>query len=300
VQGTAAEIAGFLSIPDDEIDYTCAGINHLAFYLTLTRNGQDLYPLLRELLGSGHYPAFERVRFSVLRDFGYFVTESSEHFSEYVPWFIKQGREDLIDRYSVPLDEYPARCEDQIAEWEETRQALLSGATNARRKPAMPGSWTRKLAAQQRANPAMATTIQREMQARQAKKRQGHSGEYGTLIVHSMETGQPRVVYGNVANHGLIENLPADCCVEVPCLVDGNGIQPVRVGAIPPQLASLMQTNINVQRMTVEASISGKRDHVFQAALLEPHTAAELSPDEIRSLVDDLIAAHGDWLPEFH
>jgi alpha-galactosidase len=301
VQGTAAEIAAFLGIPDDEIDYTCAGINHLAFYLTLTRDGQDLYPLLRELLGSGHYPAFERVRFSVLRDFGYFVTESSEHFSEYVPWFIKQGREDLIAQHNVPLDEYPARCEDQIAEWEETRRSLVSGGDDGvGSKPALSGSWTRKLAAQQRSDPHMAESMRQELLSRKSKTRQGHSGEYGTLIVHSIETGLPRVVYGNVTNHGLIDNLPPDCCVEVPCLVDGNGMQPVRVGAIPPQLASLMQTNINVQRMTVEASIRGKREHIYQAALLDPHTAAELPPNDIRSLVDDLITAHGDWLPEFH
>jgi alpha-galactosidase len=146
----------------------------------------------------------------------------------------------------------------------------------------------------------MAESMRQELLSRKSKTRQGHSGEYGTLIVHSIETGLPRVVYGNVTNHGLIDNLPPDCCVEVPCLVDGNGMQPVRVGAIPPQLASLMQTNINVQRMTVEASIRGKREHIYQAALLDPHTAAELPPNDIRSLVDDLITAHGDWLPEFH
>ena len=300
VQGTAAEIAAFLGIPAEEIDYTCAGINHMAFYLTLTRNGHDLYPALQDLLAKGNYPAFERVRFSVLRDFGYFVTESSEHFSEYVPWFIKDGREDLIDQFNVPLDEYPARCEDQIAEWADTRRSLVSASSkNADQESRMPGSWTRKLAAQQRSDPALAEAIRQEMLVRQANKRTGHSGEYGTLIVHSMESGQPRVIYGNVTNNGLIENLSPDCCVEVPCLVDRNGIQPVRVGAIPPQLSSLMQTNINVQRMTVEASRTGRRDRVYQAAMLDPHTAAELSPDEIRSLVDDLIAAHGDWLPKF-
>ncbi|CAN5633563.1 alpha-glucosidase/alpha-galactosidase [soil metagenome] len=306
VQGTAAEIAGFLGIPAAEIDYTCAGINHLAFYLTLTHNSSDLYPALKQLLASGHYPAFERVRFSLLRDFGYFVTESSEHFSEYVPWYIKAGRDNLIEQFNVPLDEYPARCEDQLADWLETRRALIPAGADSgdeidlKRKPGMPGSWTRKLAAQQRSNPAMAESIRQEMIERQRNKKAGHSGEYGSLIIHSMETNQPRVVYGNVANNGLIENLPPDCCVEVPCLVDRNGIRPIHVGQIPPQLASLMQTNINVQRMTVEASLTGKRDPIYQAAMLDPHTAAELSPDEIRSLVDDLIAAHGDWLPEFH
>jgi len=306
VQGTAAEIAGFLGFPADEVEYTCAGINHMAFYQTLTRRGEDLYPALRALVDSGRYPAYEGVRFSVLRDFGYFVTESSEHFSEYVPWYIKQGREDLIELFNVPLDEYPARCEDQIADWEGTRQTILSAGANAgdptelEQAFKIPGSYTRKLAAQQRCDPSMTDSIQQDMRERQSKKQAGHSGEYGSLIIHSMETKQPRVIYGNVANHGLIDNLPADCCVEVPCLVDGHGVQPVRVGAIPPQLASLMQTNINVQRMTVEASITGKRAHIYQAAMLDPHTAAELSPNEIRSMVDDLITAHGEWMPEFH
>ena len=125
------------------------------------------------------------------------------------------------------------------------------------------------------------------------------SHEYGSAIIHSLETGQPRVVYGNVPNHGLIDNLPAGCCVEVPCLVDRNGIQPTAIGALPPQLAALMQTNINVQALTVEAALTGKREHIYHAAMLDPHTAAELDLDQIHALVDDLIAAHGDWLPAY-
>ena len=123
--------------------------------------------------------------------------------------------------------------------------------------------------------------------------------EYGAYIIHSLETGTPRVIYGNVANDQLIDNLPAGCCVEVPCLVDRNGIQPTRIGALPPQLAALMMTNVNVQSLTVEAALTGRREHIYHAAMLDPHTAAELDPEQIFALVDDLIAAHGDWLPAY-
>ncbi|CAN5552608.1 alpha-glucosidase/alpha-galactosidase [soil metagenome] len=301
VQGTAEEIAMYLDIPPDEISYTCAGINHMAFYLSLYRNGNDLYPDLRELLPSGNFPVYERVRFGLLRDFGFFVTESSEHFSEYVPWFIKSGRSDLIDHYHIPLDEYPTRCVDQIADWERTRSALLSEAASVYDvepdRNRLSGSAERKLSRQEGVDQKLAARLRRTLLEKRDRRANGHSGEYGSLIIHSIETGQPRVIHGNVPNCGLITNLPLDCCVEVPCLVDSHGVQPVHVGKIPDQLASLMHTNINVQRMTVEASRTGSLDHVYQAAMLDPHTAAELSPDEIRSLVDDLISAHGDLIP---
>jgi alpha-galactosidase len=148
-------------------------------------------------------------------------------------------------------------------------------------------------------DPARAEQLRQQVMQEVSQRRSGHSGEYGTLIIHSMETGQPRVIYGNVANHGLIDNLPDGCCVEVPCLVDKNGIQPTHIGRLPPQLAAVMRTNINVQSLTVEAALTGKREHVYQAALLDPHTAAELDPEQIWSLVDDLIEAHGDLLPAF-
>jgi alpha-galactosidase len=126
-----------------------------------------------------------------------------------------------------------------------------------------------------------------------------HSGEYGSLIIHSMETGQQRTIYGNVPNHGLIDNLPDGCCVEVPCWVDKNGVQPVRIGALPPHLAALIQTNVNVQALTVEAALTRKREHIYHATMLDPHTAAELDLAQIWSMVDELIAAHGEWLPQF-
>ena len=258
VQHTAGELAADLGIPADEIDYLCAGINHVAFYLKLEHRGEDLYPRLREVVAQGRVPDRNRVRYDLLGRVGYFVTESSEHFSEYTPWYIKRGREDLIERYNVPLDEYPRRCERQIAEWDELRRRLQ--------------------------DPNEPLQI-------------GRSVEYGARIVHARETGVPTVVYGNVENRGLIDNLPEGCCVEVPCLVDRNGVQPVRVGSLPPQLAALMQTNINVQALTVEAALTAKREHVYHAAMLDPHTAAELDLDQIWRLVDDLLAAHRDWLP---
>ena len=232
------------------------------------------------------------------------MTESSEHFSEYVPWFIKQGRDDLIRRYNIPLDEYPARCEDHIAEWGEYHTALAAPEPGAlaryeeQQRGQLSGMTERRLAVVDRENPEIAASLRKEALSRRADDETEHSDEYGTLIIHSIESGQPRVVNGNVANRASIANLPQRCCVEVPCLVDRNGLQPTMVGPLPSQLAALMQTNINVQELTVEASLTGKREHVYQAAMLDPHTAAELDPEQICALVDDLLEAHGSLIPE--
>ena len=264
VQGTAEQLARDIGVPVADINYLCAGINHMAFYLRFERRAaggvEDLYPLIRRVVEEGRVPDWNRTRYDLFARFGYFVTESSEHLSEYVPWYIKRDRPDLIARYNIPLDEYITRCETQIDAWEAIRQ-LLEDET-------------------------MALAVER-------------THEYGAYIIHSLETGQPRVVYGNVANDHLIDNLPQGACVEVPCLVDRNGIQPTRVGALPPQLAALMMTNVNVQSLTVEAALTGRREHIYHAAMLDPHTAAELDPEQIYALVDDLIAAHGDWLPTY-
>ena len=305
VFGTAHELAHILGVPPQETDYLCAGINHMAFYLRLEHCGRDLYPRLREVAEAGAYPSYERVRFDVLHKFGYFVTESSEHFSEYTPWFIKDGRDDLIERYRIPLDEYPARCRDQIADWGSMRQALLAADPEAvaryeaDRRAHLVGMWERRLSVIARDDPEEAGLMRSRLTAERAERGARHSGEYGTLIIDSMETGQPRVVYGNVRNGSSIANLPEDCAVEVPCLVDVNGVQPTQVGAIPPQLAAMMQTNINVQRLTVEAALTGKREHIYHAAMLDPHTAAELDLDQITRLVDDLIEAHGKLMPSY-
>ncbi|MCA9865939.1 MAG: alpha-glucosidase/alpha-galactosidase [Anaerolineales bacterium] len=260
VQGTAEQLARDINVPVDEINYLCAGINHMAFYLRFERQGEDLYPLIRRVIADGRVPDWNRVRYEAFAALGYFVTESSEHFSEYVPWFLKRDRPDLVERYHIPLDEYITRCENQIVAWEMMRGFLE--------------------------NDSLEMSVER-------------THEYGAYIIHSLETGAPRVVYGNVPNDHLIDNLQAGCCVEVPCLVDGNGIQPTKIGYLPPQLAALMQTNVNVQSLTVEAALTRKREHIYHAAMLDPHTAAELDLGQIRSLVDDLIAAHGEWLPEY-
>jgi alpha-galactosidase len=264
VQGTAEQLASNVGVPLEEINYVCAGINHMAFYLRFERRTadgvEDLYPRLHQLVEEGRAPSWNRVRYEMLTRLGYFVTESSEHFAEYVPWFIKRDRPDLIERFDIPLDEYPRRCEMQIAGWEQMREYLET-----------PG-----------------TTLAVE-----------RSHEYGAYIIHSLETGVPRVIYGNVPNRGAIENLPPDCVVEVPCLVDKNGIQPTHVGALPPHLAALIQTNVNVQALTVKAALTRKREHIYHAAMLDPHTAAELDLDQIWGLVDDLIEAHGEWLPVY-
>ena len=195
VQGTAAELASFLDIPADEIDYDCAGINHMAFYTRFERNGEDLYPALRALEASKTYPAWETPRFTLMRDFGYFVTESSEHLSEYVPWLIKDDRDDLIDRYSIPLDEYPARCVDQIADWSSMRAALLSDDPEAiatyqtAKGETLSGNWERKLARERLRDPESEARLRARLLEERHAHQTGHSGEYGTLIIHAMTTG---------------------------------------------------------------------------------------------------------------
>ena len=272
VQHTAGELASDIGVPVDEIDYLCAGINHMAFYLRFERNGEDLYPLIRKVGQSGNIPSrgdegradggitglSDAVRYKVLEKFGYFVTESSEHFSEYVPWFIKPNRQDLIDQYKIPLDEYISRCEHQLAGWHSLKSELENPET--------------------------------EMSAER-------SDEYASTIIHSMHTGTPSVIYGNVTNDQLIENLPAGSVVEVPCHIEKGGFKAERIGNLPPQLAALMRTNLNVHEMTVEAALTGNREYVYHAAMLDPLTASVLSIDEISALVDEMLAAHADYLP---
>ncbi len=288
VQGTAHQLADDIGVPYEAIDYICAGINHMAFYLKFSKDGQDLYPEIRRVIEEGRVPDWNRVRYKIFEKFGYFVTESSEHFSEYTPWFIKRDRPDLLEEFNVPLDEYITRCERQIAGWhflrdkfeDENFQFVAANGDEAHGMTDGSESDLERMARRM-------VTVKRSM-------------EYGSQIIFSQETGQPQVIYGNVPNHGLIENLPQGCCVEVPCLVDANGIQPTRVGTLPPQLAAMMQTNINVQSLTVEAALTGNRDYVYHAAYLDPHTSAELDLDQITALVDDLIEAHGDYLPQFN
>ena len=272
VQGTAFELARDLDIPVDQIRYRAAGINHMAFYLTFEHRQPDggyvdLYPALLSGYREGRFPkpshwnarCPNKVRYEMLTRLGYFVTESSEHFAEYTPYFIKAGREDLIEKYGIPLDEYPKRCVEQIERWKSEAQAFRDAET-IEVKP---------------------------------------SHEYASSIVNSVWTGEPSVIYGNVRNNGCITSLPDNCAAEVPCLVDDNGIQSTFVGALPPQLTALIRTNINVQELTVQALMTENREHIYHAAMMDPHTAGELDLDQIWSLTDDLLAAHGEWLPEW-
>ncbi|AIU67725.1 alpha-glucosidase/alpha-galactosidase [Vibrio coralliilyticus] len=273
VQGTAEELARDLDLDYADLRYTCAGINHMAYYLTLEKKDEqgnyvDIYPDLLDAFERGAAPkpglhhdgrCTNLVRYEMFKKLGYFVTESSEHFAEYTPYFIKPNRPDLIERYKVPIDEYPKRCVEQIAAWKQD--------------------------------------LEDYKQAEQITVKE--SQEYASTIMNSIWTGTPSVIYGNVKNEGLIDNLPQGCCVEVACLVDANGIQPTKAGRLPSHLAALMQTNVNVQTLLTEAILTENRERIYHAAMLDPHTAAVLGIDEIYALVDDLIEAHQGWLPEW-
>lgn len=243
-----------------DFQWKIAGINHMAFLLEITKDGEDFYPTIRQLAEEKENPHRDSVRFELMKRFGYYITESSEHNAEYHPYFIKSKYPELIDDLGIPLDEYLTRCENQIRDWETMREDIVDN-----------GDLTHK-----------------------------RSREYASYIMDAIKTGNPTVITGNVLNKGLITNLPEDVCVEVPCLVDKNGIQPTYVGALPTQLAALNRTNINVQELTVEAALTLEKDKIYQAAYLDPHLSSELSLADITQLVDDLIEAHGDYLPDYH
>ncbi len=240
-----------------------AGINHMAWLLELKdKEGRDLYPEVksRALDYIAAPDGKDKVRMDYIRRFGYYCTESSEHNAEYNMFYIKSKYPELIDRYSIPLDEYPRRCVRQIEGWKKEYSALLETGV----------------------------------------KEHSRSHEYASRIMEAVVTGSTYRIGGNVLNRGLITNLPADACVEVPCLVDGQGVHPCFVGALPLQCAAMNMTNINVQLLTIEAAVTGKREHIYQAAMLDPHTASELSIDDIVAMCDELIEAHGDYLPKYH
>lgn len=273
VQYTRNELARDLGIPIERIRLQSAGINHIAFFLKFEEimpdgSYRDLYPDLQRGYADGIFPKPENfhnprcnnlVRFEMMKRLGYFVTESSEHFAEYVPWFIKEGREDLIQKFKIPLDEYLVRSVEHIERWGAQYKALSEGG------------------------------------AMELKK----SDEYASDIIESIWTGKPSVIHGNVANTGLITNLPDECAVEVPCLVDRNGVQPTHIGKLPSQLAAVMQSNVTVQGLTVDALMDENHEHIYHAAMMDPHTAAELDLQQIWDLVDELRIQHDDWLPSW-
>ena len=236
-----------------------AGINHMAWLLEVKdKDGNDLYPEIkkRALEKNSKEKHNDMVRYEYIRTLGYYCTESSEHNSEYNPFFIKSRYPEMIDKFNIPLDEYPRRCIKQIAEWEEERNNIL----------------------------------------KDGKITHERSREYATYIMEAVVTNKPYQIGGNVLNTGLIDNLPSDACVEVPCMINAKGVNPCHVGRLPVQLAAMNQTNINVQLLTIEAARTRDKNYIYQAAMLDPHTAAELNIDDIRSMCDELIEAHGEYM----
>ncbi len=239
-----------------------AGINHMAWLLKIEdKFGNDLYPEIkkRALLKMEEPDFLDKVRFDYIKNFGYYCTESSEHNAEYNMFYIKSKYPELIERYNIPLDEYPRRCINQIAAWKEDYKKMVE----------------------------------------EGVKEHTRSLEYASHIMEAIVTSKPYQIGGNVLNNGLITNLPAEACVEVPCLINGSGIHPCHVGALPVQCAAMNMTNINVQLLTIEAARTRKKEHIYQAAMLDPHTGSELDIDTIKKMVDDLIEAHGDYLPKY-
>jgi alpha-galactosidase len=256
------DMADFL----DGVRWKIAGINHQAWLLEIMdKNKKDLYPEIKKrageaLSGKKDYKIQgDKVRLDLMLRLGYYNTESSEHTAEYSPWYIKAAYPELIERLNIPLDEYPRRCVKQINEWTDMRKQIVEGDVIGHKK----------------------------------------THEFASYIIEAMMTDRPYRIHGNVLNTGLIPNLPSAACVEVPCFVDRNGINACYVGELPEIAASINRTNINVQLMTLEATQTLKKDAVYQAAMLDPHTAAELSLDDIKAMCDDLFEAHRNWLPQY-
>ena len=258
VRDTHAFLAETVGVPEEDVRFLTAGFNHQAFvYVFEERHtGQDLYPRLRAAIDADPEGLGRRVRVEIFKRFGYFPTESSEHSSEYVPWFLHH--EDEIERYRILVDDYIFRSDENLAEWARLQATLDAGAE-----------------------------LEVEL-----------NSELASEIVRAIETGVPREVYGNVRNGGLIDGLPDDACVEVPVLVDKNGVRPTRIGAIPSQTLALNRTFVNVAELTVHAALEQRRDLVYAAALMDPNTAATLTTSQIVAMCDDLIEAHGDLMPE--
>lgn len=244
---------------DSRVQWKIAGINHMAWLLEVSRDGIDLYPEIKRRSMEQGYPEKDKVRHEIMHRFGYYVTESSEHNAEYMPYFIKDKYPELIERFNIPLDEYPRRCIRNIEEWAKMREELIQ-------------------------NPDVTHETSRE---------------YAAKIISSIVNNKPFKFGGNVINNGIIPNLPSKACVEVPCISDASGIAPVYVGELPEQLAALNRTNINVQLMAIEAARTRRKDAVYQAVMLDPHVSAELSMDDIVKMCDELFEAHKEWMPQY-
>jgi alpha-galactosidase len=255
IQNTARELSGYLGVPMERLSYKCAGINHMNWFLTLQVDGVDAYPALRRAMNDSEVFSKDKVRFELMRVFGKFISESSEHNAEYTPYFLR--RDDLITKFNVPVDEYIRRSEWNLDHAKEIRRKLLAGES---------------------------FPLDRSV-------------EYGADIIHAMVTGYSNIIYGNVENRALIDNLPQGSCVEVPVIVDKNGLHPCRVEPLPTGLAGYCLPHISVQDLVVKAAKTGDRDLIYQAAALDRHAASILSLAEIRSMVDELFCAHGNAMP---
>src|SRR3712207_5051761 len=253
---TVRDIASYIGVEHEEVVFECAGINHVAWMTRLEVDGEDAYPRLFGAMEDPEIYARDKVRFELMRRFGYFVTESSEHNAEYTPYFLRDDA--LIEQFGVPVDEYVRRSERNLARYAEARRKLLGGES---------------------------FTLQRSV-------------EYGSLVIHSLVTGKSRTIYGNVENTGLITNLPEGCCVEVPVSVDRAGLRPCHFGDLPPQCAATCAPHTAVQNLTVRAALEGRREHVYHAAMLDRYAPSVLSLEEIEAMVDELIEAHGESLPD--
>ena len=272
VQGTSEMLAEFIDVPYEDISFFCAGINHQAWFLEFMRGKDDLYPLIEDAILKPEIYAKEPVRIDIMKHFGYFVTESSGHASEYMPYFRKNAQmveEDLVPKFSDKVNYwfdyarsggYLRHCIERFKEYREEYEDLLAGTKTLREE---------------------------------------RSHEYGSYIIEAIETGKLAKINGNVPNHGLIDNLPESCCVEVPCLVDGSGIQPVKVGVLPNQLAALNRTMVNVQSLIVEASLTGDTESIKHAISLDPLAAAVCTLDQISAMTDEMFEAQKEWLPQF-
>ncbi len=258
VQVCTEELLTAVGMENTNVTYKIAGINHMGWLLEIERDGVDLYPEIKRRAKALNTPHKDMVRFEIMKHFGYYVTESSEHNAEYMPYWIKNSHPELITQLQIPLDEYPRRCIKQMENWKKQRETLVKN---------------------------MQLTHERTL-------------EYASYIIEAMETNVPYKIGGNVINHGCITNLPDHACVEIPCLIDASGVTPCYVGALPEQLAALNRTNINVQLLAIEAAVTHKKEAVYHAAMLDPHASSELTIDEIKSLCDDLIEAHGHWIPK--
>jgi alpha-galactosidase len=254
VRDTQRFLTGLVGADPARVRFVTAGFNHQAFVLTFEQDGESLYPKLAAVV-AGSADLRRRVRVEIFRRFGYFPTESSEHFAEYVPWFMRHDSQ--IERFGIYVGDYLARLEENLRELASVRRELSED---------MPLELS-------------------------------PTGELASLFIHSVETGAERELHVNVRNGGLISNLPPECCVEVPCRVTAAGPRPQPVGALPPQLAALNRTFLNVVELTVRAALTQSRDHVYQAALLDPNTAATLTTSQVVALCDELFEAHRDLLP---